>query len=387
MRRSSAPSVAGRAGLDVVSDGEWRRRYFSTVVADRVDGCAYRPIPGRPEFLPVVVGRIAAREPIVTAEAAYLQRHATVRTLVNGNRKLHILGNRKLRTFMRFPWRAAVTSAVGVDRVLGWAAGAQRPEPRPRTSPCPLGPVAITALFPGQGLPAPAMPPWIGEDSDGHASGSCSKVAYPEPADLAWAFVPVIGEELRRLAASGIDVIQLDDPWQGFLKNASEGLGEQHVAQEIDLSVQTINAAVAAVAGPEISLHLCASHAFYAPSAPGHKSFLRALNTLRVHRITLEFATAGAGHLDILGEFPTDKTLGYGAISRANDDADTVTVVVERIERALGFLPPERLTVNPDCGLAPTAKRTSGSTLDDAYDRLSILCAAARAVRETKRWR
>ena len=94
---------------------------------------------------------------------------------VNGNRKLHILGNRKLRTFMRFPWRAAVTSAVGVDRVLGWAAGAERPERRPRTSPCPLGPVAITALFAGQGLPAPAMPPWIGEDSDGHASGSCCR--------------------------------------------------------------------------------------------------------------------------------------------------------------------------------------------------------------------
>ena len=95
--------------------------------------------------------------------------------LVNGNRKLRILGNRKLRTFMRVPWRAAVTSAVGVDRVLGWAAGAERPERRPRTSPCPLGPVAITALFAGQGLPAPAMPPWIGEDSDGHASGSCCR--------------------------------------------------------------------------------------------------------------------------------------------------------------------------------------------------------------------
>ena len=229
----SAIRLQERAGLDVVSDGEWRRRYFSTVVADRVDGCAYRPIPGRPEFLPVVVGRIAGREPIVTAEAAYLQRHATVRTLV--------------------------------------------------------------------ALPAPATLArhlWHPE---------YSKVAYPEPADLAWAFVPVIGEELRRLAASGIDVIQLDDPWQGFLKEASEGIGEQHVAQEIDLSVQTINAAVAAVAGPEISLHLCASHAFHAPSAPGHKSFLRALNTLRVHRITLEFASAGADHLDVLAEFPADK--------------------------------------------------------------------------------
>ena len=94
--------------------------------------------------------------------------------LVNGNRKLHILGNRKLRTFMRFPWRAAVTSALGVDRVLGWAAGAERPEPRPRTSPFRPGRVAITWL-PGQRLPAPAMPRWFAEGSDGHASGSCCR--------------------------------------------------------------------------------------------------------------------------------------------------------------------------------------------------------------------
>ncbi len=105
---------------------------------------------------------------------------------------------------------------------------------------------------------------------------------------------------------------------------------------------------------------------------------------MRVHRITLEFAAGGADHLDVLGEFPADKRLGYGAIARANDDAETLPVVEERIERALRFLPPERLTVNPDCGLAPTAQRTPGSTLDDAYDRLAMLCTAARAVRETK---
>ena len=309
----SAIRLQERAGLDVVSDGEWRRRYFSTVVADRIDGCEYRRIPGRPAFLPVVVGGIAGRRPIATAEAEYLKRHATVRTLV--------------------------------------------------------------------ALPAPATLARHLWHPD------YSTAAYPERSELAWAFVPVIREELRRLAATGIDVVQLDDPVQRFLKEASAGLGEPHIGPEIDLSVQTINATVEGVTGLEIGLHLCSSHAFYAPSAPGHDAFLRALDALHVHRITLEFASAGVDHLDVLGEFPADKTLGYGAISRANDDAETVTVVVERIERALGFLPPERLTVNPDCGLAPTAKRTSGSTLDDAYDRLSILCAAARAVRETKRWR
>ena len=90
-------------------------------------------------------------------------------------RRPDVNGNRKLRTFMRFPWRAALTSAVGVDRVLGWAAGAERPEPRPSTSPCPLGPVAVTARFPGLRLPAPGTPRWFAEGSDGHASGSCCR--------------------------------------------------------------------------------------------------------------------------------------------------------------------------------------------------------------------
>ena len=45
------------------------------------------------------------------------------------------------------------------------------------------------------------------------------------------------------------------------------------------------------------------------------------------------------------------------------------------------------LLTDPDCGLAPTAQRTAGPTLDDAYDRLAMLCAAAGAVRETNRWR
>ena len=309
----SAIRLQERAGLDVVSDGEWRRRYFSTVVADRIDSCEYRRIPGRPAFLPVVVGRIAGRGPIATAEAECLKRQATVRTLV--------------------------------------------------------------------ALPAPATLArhlWHPE---------YSKTAYPERSELAWAFVPVIREELRRLAAMGVDVVQLDDPVQRYLKEAWRGQGEGHVAPEIDLSVQTINAAVEGVAGLELGLHLCSSHAFYPPSAPGHDAFLRALDAVQVHRITMEFAGAGADHLDVLGEFPADKKLGYGAIARANDDTETVAVVVDRIERALGFLPPERLTVNPDCGLAPTAQRTAGSTLDDAYDRLAMLCEAAGAVRETNRWR
>lgn len=173
----SAIRLQERAGLDVVSDGEWRRRYFSTVVADRIGGCEYRRIPGRPAFLPVVVGRIAGRGPIARHEAAYLSARAS--------------------------------------------------------------------------------------DHPGVRRGR---------------------------------------------------------------------------------------------SGPSRRSW----------------------------RVPGRQETGVRAIARANDDEETLPVVEERIERALRFLPPERLTVNPDCGLAPTAQRTPGSTLDDAYDRLAMLCTAARAVRETK---
>ena len=47
---------------------------------------------------------------------------------------------------------------------------------------------------------------------------------------------------------------------------------------------------------------------------------------------------------------------------------------------ALRYLPPERITLNPDCGFAPG--KDHEVPLEEAYLKLRNLCAAARQLRE-----
>ena len=51
------------------------------------------------------------------------------------------------------------------------------------------------------------------------------------------------------------------------------------------------------------------------------------------------------------------------------------------VEAAMQFVGKERLTVNPDCGFATTAR--NGANLDRAFLKLSAMCKGARLLRET----
>jgi 5-methyltetrahydropteroyltriglutamate--homocysteine methyltransferase len=78
----SAVSLQERAGLDYVSDGEWRRESYVKVFADAVAGFAYdthiepgtQPASAIP--YPAVVARMKARRPIALAEARFLKRRS-----------------------------------------------------------------------------------------------------------------------------------------------------------------------------------------------------------------------------------------------------------------------------------------------------------------------
>ena len=44
------------------------------------------------------------------------------------------------------------------------------------------------------------------------------------------------------------------------------------------------------------------------------------------------------------------------------------------------FVPPERITLNPDCGFAPSS--LNPMDLDEAYLKLKAMCGGARILRE-----
>jgi 5-methyltetrahydropteroyltriglutamate--homocysteine methyltransferase len=63
------------AGIDIISDGEWRREGYFQVVYERVEGFKPDLIPGRTRRWPAAVAVLRRRGPIVADGAAFLRKH------------------------------------------------------------------------------------------------------------------------------------------------------------------------------------------------------------------------------------------------------------------------------------------------------------------------
>lgn len=83
-------------------------------------------------------------------------------------------------------------------------------------------------------------------------------------------------------------------------------------------------------------------------------------DSLDVDMLALEFSTKRAGEVSQL--FKNNKLkdkiiLGLGCINPRSSIIETPEEIVAHAEKALEFLPPEKIWLNPDCGFATFAKR------------------------------
>ncbi len=163
--------------------------------------------------------------------------------------------------------------------------------------------------------------------------------AYGDHGDLVRALAGVLAEEAGRLAAAGAKILQIDEP---FLAGRPE---------EIELAVDAINT-VTAGADVSWSLHVCYGNRYARPLWEGHYDFLFPLvKRTNVDLLALEFARTGDDDLKLLADNGWDRGLGLGVIDVKSDHVESAELVAARIRRALRVVPPERLMVNPDCGL------------------------------------
>ena len=58
---------------------------------------------------------------------------------------------------------------------------------------------------------------------------------------------------------------------------------------------------------------------------------------------------------------------------------ETPDDVVERVERAMEYVPAERIALNPDCGFSPS--RRNRRNAGEVYLKLRAMCAAAETLR------
>ena len=192
---------------------------------------------------------------------------------------------------------------------------------------------------------------------------------YGDRTALAMAFAEVLNAEARDLAALGVDVIQFDEPaFNVYLDDVvTWGVEALHRAAA-DLPCRT-------------AVHICYGYGIPAniewKQGLGrewrqYERIFPALAASRIDQISLECANSHVP-IELLGLL-AGKDVLVGAVDVANDEAETPDQVAVTIERALRYVPPERLFPCTNCGMAPLDR-----TL--ANQKLAALAAGAALVR------
>ena len=185
---------------------------------------------------------------------------------------------------------------------------------------------------------------------------------YEDADEMVMDYAVAVNEEVRELEKAGADLIQLDEPW---LRN------DPAAAKRI--AVKAIDRALEGLKVPTI-VHLCFGYAAVVPgeTKPVGYSFLPELAACTAEQISIEAAQPRID-LGVLKELSSKKIM-LGVIDLNDPQAETPTLVAERIRAALKFVPADRLVPAPDCGMKYLPR-------DRAFAKLKALADGAAIVR------
>src|SRR6516165_5801300 len=171
---------------------------------------------------------------------------------------------------------------------------------------------------------------------------------YGDRVALAMAFAELLNEEARELAAIGIDVIQFDEPAFNVYTDAV-----------LEWGIPVLERAAAGVAC-KTAVHICYGYGIKAnidwKAGLGaewrqYEAIFPALAASRIDQVSVECAGSKVP-IELLGLL-AGKDVLLGAIDVASEHVETPEEVAITIERALAFIPAERLLPCTNCGMAP----------------------------------
>jgi len=142
-----------------------------------------------------------------------------------------------------------------------------------------------------------------------------------------------IRKEIDALVAAGARYIQVDEP----------ALSTRPWREEAEIAKEALNILFRGVEAKRI-VHICFGRI---------EEILPYILDFPVDQFDLEFKNSDFRLLPYLKEYGFNKELGYGVIDVHSTQIETVQEVLRDIERImrLGILPPEKIYIDPDCGL------------------------------------
>jgi 5-methyltetrahydropteroyltriglutamate--homocysteine methyltransferase len=175
---------------------------------------------------------------------------------------------------------------------------------------------------------------------------------YPNRRETALAFAEVIAQEAVALQDAGAVFIQIDEP------------AVSTKPEELPLAIEALGIVTKNLKAKTIS-HMC-----YGDFALLYPKLLE----LPVDQLDLELANSDYALLEYFKKYPFTKEIGLGVLDVHNHKIETKDQVKERLHRALSVLSPEKIYVDPDCGLKTR-------TLEECEGKLRAMVDAVKEVR------
>ena len=312
-----------QAGIEVFTDGEYRRGTFRSIFADAVEGT-------------------------VPAESGREWRNAQSNPKRSGSER--VVGNklRQTRKLTAHESSFLVKNAPGPSKITIPSAG------------------------------------YLG--SRNYRQGITDRV-YPSIGELMRDIAQIIRHEIVALIGEGVSYVQLDAPgYAAFVDQAQRQLMvasgidpdsqfEECIAAD-NLSVQGLQRE-----GIILAMHICRgnsrsqwhSQGGYEPIAD------KLFNQLDIHTFLLEYDSERAGSFQPLRFVPKGKHIVLGLVTTKDGKLEPQEDLLRRIDEASKFVALENLSLSPQCGFASGA---SGNLLswDDQWRKLELVVETARKV-------
>ncbi|GAA0307980.1 methionine synthase [Halarchaeum salinum] len=176
---------------------------------------------------------------------------------------------------------------------------------------------------------------------------------YDDAAALAYALADLINEEIRHLVEAGARYIQIDEPALATTPDDYDVVGE---------CLERI------VAGLPDDVRLCL-HVCYGD----YGEIYPEINDYPIDEFDVELANGDYEQIDVFADGDFEPDLALGVVDAHTPDVEPVAEIEANIREGLHVVPPEKLTVSPDCGLKILPREA-------AYAKLENMARAARNV-------
>ena len=207
--------------------------------------------------------------------------------------------------------------------------------------------------------------------------------AYPTRSDLLIDVARILAEEAGQLAREGVPYVQVDSPTYTMFADPSwddwfveHGIDKPRWLQEvIAADNQILDAARAG--GAVTAVHLCRGNGLGAwLAAGGYDPIAEQVFGLRCDRLLLEYDTQRAGTFEPLRLVPPDKVVVLGLVSTKTPVLESADDLLRRIDDAARYVPAERLALSPQCGFA-SHFRGNPLSEDDQWRKLELVASVA----------